>query len=296
MKPMHDRIMNLLACPVCRGSLSFEGTVREKRCVKGFFKCCSGHTFQVKEQIGLLKDAKLSEKEFEWRINVADEEKYLEIRREYDSYLRDNQKAAIQAMIEKLAGYVSRASLMSDGVVLDVASGMGTFVLPLLEKSSADSVVIGTDIDERPLRGLMNRSVRAGTYDRLSLLVTDAKHLCFNDAVLSTVSSFFGFDNVPETLQALKECARVLRIGGRVFFASLWYREGSESMRLAEEHCIGQIASDGRLKDALARSGLILDRVEEAYSGLWPRNPMDLLPVEGDEYEHVIVCARKPED
>jgi SAM-dependent methyltransferase len=124
--------------------------------------------------------------------------------------------------------------------------------------------------------------------------VTDAKHLCFKDAVFSTVSSFFGFDNVPETVLALKECGRVLRVGGRVFFASLWYREGSESMRLAEEHKVGQIASEGRLKDVLAKSGLILDRVEEVYSGLWPRNPMDLLPVEGDEYTHVIVSARKP--
>jgi SAM-dependent methyltransferase len=293
---MHDKLVKLLACPVCSASLSFEGTIREKRCVKGFFKCSSGHVFQLKEQIGLLKDAKLSEQEFEWRINVADEEKYLEIRREYDSYLRDDQKAAIQKMIEKLAGYVSRASLMSDGVVLDVASGMGTFVLPLLEKSSAGSVVIGTDIDEKPLRGLMNRSVKAGTYDRLSLLVTDAKHLCFKDAVFSTASSFFGFDNVSGALRALEECARVLRVGGRVFFVSCWYREGSESMRLAEEHGVGQIGSEGRLKDALSKSGLILDRVEEAYSGLWPHNPMDLLPVEGDEYEHVIVSARRPED
>jgi ubiquinone/menaquinone biosynthesis C-methylase UbiE len=171
---------------------------------------------------------------------------------------------------------------------------MGTFLLPLLDKCSADSAVVGTDIDERPLRGLMNRSLKAGTYDRLSLVVTDAKHLCFKNAVFSTVSSFFGFDNVPETVLALRECARVLRTGGQTFFVSIWYREGSESMRLAEEHNHGQIASEGRLKDALDKSGLMLDDVEEAYSGLWPHNPMDLLPVEGDEYTHVIVSARKP--
>jgi hypothetical protein len=65
-------------------------------------------------------------------------------------------------------------------------------------------------------------------------------------------------------------------------------------MRLAEEHNCGQIASEGRLKDALAKSGLMLDEVKEAYSGLWPHNPMDLLPVKGDAYTHVIVSARKP--
>ncbi len=295
VKCMHDKLVSLLACPVCSGSVVFEGTVREKRFVKGVFKCSSGHVFQVKEQIALLKDAKLSENEFEWTVNVADEEKYLEVRREYDSYLRDDQKKAIHDTIEKLSGYVSRSSLQSDGVVLDIASGMGTLVLPLLDKSSPDSTIIGTDIDEKPLRGLKQRSIRAGTYDRLSLVVTDAKRLCFKNEVFSTVSSFFGFDNVPETVLALKECARVLRTDGRVFFASLWFGEGSESMRAAEEYKVGQIASEGRLKDALGRSGLVLDRVEKTYSGLWPHNPMDLLPVEGDEYAHVIVSARKPQ-
>ena len=41
--------------------------------------------YQVKEQVGLLKDAKMSEDEFEWKVNVADEKKYEEIRRRYDS-------------------------------------------------------------------------------------------------------------------------------------------------------------------------------------------------------------------
>ena len=140
----------------------------------------------------------------------------------------------------------------------------------------------------------MNRSLKTGTYDKLTLIVTDAKHLCFKNAALSTVSSFLGFDNVPQTVLALKESARILRPGGQTFFASLWYREGSESMRLADQHNVGQIASEGRMKDALAKSGLTLDHVEEVYSGLWPNNPMDLLPVEGDEYTHVIVSAKKP--
>jgi ubiquinone/menaquinone biosynthesis C-methylase UbiE len=269
---MHDKLGKLLACPICSASLLFEGTIHESRYINGYFKCPLRHMFQVKD---------------------ANEKKYLEVRQQYDYFLRDDQKATTQKISEKLADYVSRSALQSDNTVLDVASGMGTFLIPLLNKISADSKVVGTDIDERPLRGLMNRSLKAGTYNKLSLVVTDAKHLCFKNAVFSTVSSFFGFDNVPETMRALKECARVLHPNGRTHFVSLWYREGSESMKLAEKHNVGQIASEGRLKDALAKSGLILDQVEEMYSGLWPYNPMDLLPVEGDEYAHVIVSARK---
>jgi len=291
---MHNRIAGLLACPVCSTSLSFIGSIRDNRYVNGYFKCSSKHMFQVKEQIGLLKDVRRSEEEFAWKVDVADEKKYFETRREYDSYLRDDQRTATRKMIDKLADCVAHSSFRSDNTILDIASGMGTFLLPLLDRISVHSTVIGTDIDEKPLRGLMNQSLKAGTYNKLSLIVTDAKHSCFKNASVSTVSSFFGFDNVHETLLALKECARILRPGGQTFFASLWYREGSESMRLADKHNVGQIASEARLKDALVKSGLILGHVEEAYSGLWPRNPMDMLPVEGDEYTHVIVSAKKP--
>jgi len=84
---MHSKLGKLLACPVCSASLFFEGTMCGNRYVNGYFKCRSGHVFQVKEQIGFLKDAKVFEKEFEWKVNVADEKKCLEVRPKYDSYL-----------------------------------------------------------------------------------------------------------------------------------------------------------------------------------------------------------------
>jgi ubiquinone/menaquinone biosynthesis C-methylase UbiE/uncharacterized protein YbaR (Trm112 family) len=290
---MREGMLKLLACPVCLRPLTFEGKTGNGRFTSGYFKCSAGHMYQVKEQVGLLKDAKISEDEFEWKVNVADEKKYEEIRRQYDSYLTPEQKAATQKTKHKLVDIVSRSSAASDNMVLDVATGMGTFLAPLLEKCSADASIIGTDIDEKPLRGLMNKTVKAGTYPQLSLMVADAKHLCFQNTVFFTVSSFFGFDNVPETALAFKQVSRVLQAGGHVFFTSLWYEEGSESMQLAEKRGVAQVASEARLEKALARSGLVLDSVDEAYSGVWPHNPMDLLPVDGDEYKHVIVHARK---
>lgn len=291
---MREKTAKLLACPVCSKPLTFEGKTDNGRFIKGCFKCSAGHVYQVKEQVGLLKDAKMSASEFEWKVDVADEKKYAEIRCQYDSYLTREQKAATQRMKEKLVDHVNRSSAESDNVVLDIATGMGTFLASLLENCSQDASIIGTDIDEKPLRGLMNKTMKAGTYPKLSLVVTDAKHLCFRNSVFFTVSSFFGFDNVPETGLAFKETSRVLQDGGRVFFNCLWYREGSESMRLAEKHGICEVANEARLKKTLAQAGLVLDSVEEAYSGVWPHNPMDLLPVEGDEYKHVIAQVRKP--
>lgn len=291
---MRKDIINFISCPLCRSQLIFEGDESNERFVNGYFKCSRGHLFQVKEEIGLLKDAKVSAGEFEWKVNVADEKRYDEIQRQYNSYLRDDQKDALKKLMDKLVSCTIASCEESGNTVLDVATGMGRFILPLAEKSSRDVSIIGTDIDEKPLRGAMSKAKRANTYQKISLVVTDAKHLAFKSNVLSTVTSNFGFDNVPEAALAFMEAARVLQPNGKVIFSSLWFKEGSESMKLAETHGFGQMASEARLKRTLDKAGLVLDWIEKVYSGVWPYNPMDLLPLEGEEYSHVVVQAHKP--
>jgi len=142
----------------------------------------------------------------------------------------------------------------------------------------------------------MNKAKKANTYHKISLIVTDAKHLCFKGDVFSTISSNFGFDNVPDTILAFNESARILQLEGKIIFSSIWFKENSESMRIAEEHNFGKMASEKRLKETLQKAGLVFEWIEEIYCGVWPHNPMDLLPVEGDEYTHILAQARKPEN
>jgi ubiquinone/menaquinone biosynthesis C-methylase UbiE/uncharacterized protein YbaR (Trm112 family) len=293
---MHEQILQFLACPICRAPLVFEGRQSGNRFVNGYFKCGNAHMYQVKEEIGLLKDAKSSANEFEWKVDVADEKRYEEIRKQYSSYLREDQKIAAEKLIEELVDNVVQSCEGSDDKVLDVATGMGEFILPLAKGSSEDLIIIGTDIDEKPLRGATHKAKKFNTYNKISLIVTDAKHLCFKGDVFSTISSNFGFDNVPDTLLAFTEGARILQPEGKIIFSSIWFKENSKSMRLAEEHHLGQMASETRLEKTLRKAGLVLEWIEEIYSGLWPHNPMDLLPVEGDEYTHVIAQARKPKN
>jgi len=291
---MHKKLLPLLACPLCRTSLNFIGETLDNRLVNGYLKCEKGHLYQVKEEMGLIKDAKLSAKEFKWIVDVADESKYDEIQKQYNSYLSEDLRIALKKLMGMLINRVIESCKETDDMVLDIASGMGRFVLQLAEKISEGIVIIGTDVNEKPLRGAMNKARRAGIYQKLSLIVTDAKHLAFKDNALSTISSHFGFDNVPETVSAFKESFRILKPGGKAIFSSLWLREGSESIKIAEKYKVGQIASENRLKQTLKKAGFILDWFEEVYSGVWPYNPMDLLPLQGEEFSHVIVQIRKP--
>ncbi len=291
---MHKELLKLLACPICKAPLVFDGKTLGNRLVNGYLKCSGGHMYQVKEEIGLVMDAKLSADEFEWKVDVADECKYDEIQRKYASYLREDQKAALKILNEKLIRHITTSYKESDNIVLDIASGMGRFILQLAEKGPKNMLIIGTDIDEKPLRVAMNKAKKADVYNKLSLMVTDAKHLVFKNESFSTISSFFGFDNIPETVIALKESFQVLKPNGKAIFSSIWYREGSRSMKVAEKYGFGQIACEKRLEQTLKKAGLVLDWIEEVYSGVWPYNPMDLLPIEDEEYSHVIVQARKP--
>jgi ubiquinone/menaquinone biosynthesis C-methylase UbiE len=235
--------------------------------------------FQVKEEIGLVKDAKLSADEFEWKVDVADESKYDEIQRQYASYLRDDQKAALKILMEKLIRYVTASCEESDNIVLDIASGMGRLILQLAEKSPKNMLIIGTDVDEKPLRGAMNKAKKADVYNKLSLIVTDAKHLAFKNESFSTISSFFGFDNIPETVLALKESFRVLKPNGKAIFSSIWYREGSRSMKVTEKYGVGQIASEKRLKQTLKKAGLVLDWIERFTPAFAPITPWICCPL-----------------
>ncbi|MEM3616297.1 MAG: class I SAM-dependent methyltransferase [Candidatus Bathyarchaeia archaeon] len=291
---MHNKLLKVLACPICKTPLTFNGGASEYRLTNGILKCDKGHVYQVKEEIGLVKDAKLSANEFEWKVDVADERRFEEIQRQYSAYLREDQKVALEKLKDKLVHYVAASFDELDGMVLDIASGMGRFILHLAEKSPEKMLIIGTDVDEKPLRGAMNKAKKAGFYNKLSFVVTDAKRLAFKSESFKTISSFFGFDNIPETVLALQESFRVLKSGGKAIFASIWYKEGSKSMQVAEQYGVAQIASEKRLKRALEKTGFTLERIEDIYSGVWPYHPMDLLPIEGDEYFHVIVEARKP--
>lgn len=291
---MHKELLRFLACPVCRTSLNFSGETSDNRLVNGYLKCDKGHLYQVKEEMGLIKDAKLSAKEFTWIVDVADESKYDEIQKQYNSYLSEDLRVASKKLMELLVNRVINSCKRVNDVVLDIASGMGGFILQLAEKTPEDIVIIGTDVDEKPLRGAMNKARRANIYQKLSFIVTDAKHLAFKDDSLSTISSHFGFDNVPEMVLAFKESFRVLKPNGKIIFSSVWLREGSESMKIAEKYKVGQIASENRLKQALKKTDFILDWFEEVYSGVWPYNPMDLLPVQGEEFSYIIAQIRKP--
>ncbi len=276
-----------LACPLCRGKLEYSGTEAGGRLADGELWCPLGHIFQVKGEIPLLKDAGLSGGEFSWKAKIPDVAGYDRIRKRYASYLPDGLADADGRLVRSLAALSSGA-----GWAVDVASGMGTLVLAMARRRRAGGI-LATDVDEVPLRGAMQKLKEAGSYGRVSLCVTDAKHMAVATGVAPMVTSYFGFDNVPGARAAFAEVSRILLPRGRVAFSATFLRRGSKSLRKARELGMGDTLSRASLTGTLEKAGFAIDEVEEFYEGTWTRNPMDLLPFEGDRFTHALVSARR---
>jgi 2-polyprenyl-3-methyl-5-hydroxy-6-metoxy-1,4-benzoquinol methylase len=280
-------LLHILSCPICHSSLKFEGSSSAERIIRGHFQCLNGHLFQVTDEIPILKDQKLSSKEFTWKVEFPNLQRYEEIQRQYASYLSEEQKEADKLMTKELVDTVS-----SERLVLDIASGMGRLLIALSKQMGKETEILGTDIDETPLRGAKLKLEEEKMYANVSLCVMDGKHLAIKPQTLSCVTSYFGLDNIPDTIKALKEIARIMKRDGRLVMTTLWLKEGSKSLALSEKHGYGAISTRDRLVETLESTGFKLDSEEVFYSGKWPHNPMDLIPVEGDWFAHVLVIAR----
>lgn len=285
---MKTSLLEILACPVCQKSLKFEGTSSDGRFVKGFLHCSRGHLYQIKDEIPILKDPKVSEREFIWKVELPNVEKYDKVRGEYASYLPEKLKEADRKLIGEMVEIVSEERLS-----LDVASGMGSLLLVLSKQLEKEKNVLGTDVDEKPLRGAKLKLEEQKSYSQVSLCVMDAKHLALKPQKLPCVTSYFGLENVPETKKAFQEVSRVLVPKGRLIMSTLWLKEASKSLALAEKLGVGAITTENRLTQVLDETGFRIDSAEKFHSGEWPYNPMDRLPLEGDWFAHVLVQASK---
>lgn len=221
---MKTSLLDILSCPVCHSSLKFEGSSSTQRFRHGYFQCMNGHLYQIKDEIPILKDPKIGSKEFAWKIEFPNLQIYEEIQRQYASYLSEEQKEADIMMIDKLVDVISKETL-----ILDIASGMGCLLLALSKRLGAETEIIGTDFDEKPLRGAKLKLEREGVFGNVSLCVMDGKHLAIKPKSLSCVTSYFGFDNIPNTMKALEETANAMKDNGVLIFTTLWLKEGSKS-------------------------------------------------------------------
>lgn len=152
--------------------------------------------------------------------------------------------------------------------ILDVGCGIGGPTLNLAEMSGAR--VTGVNVVERQVQIARERAAERGLSDRVRFEVADAMSLPFPDASFEAVVVFESGCYMPDKARFYRECARVLRPGGRFLGIDWMAREGighEEHAAYIEPICrihgIADLIDLGRLQQYLAEAGLRIERCED---------------------------------
>jgi demethylmenaquinone methyltransferase/2-methoxy-6-polyprenyl-1,4-benzoquinol methylase len=100
------------------------------------------------------------------------------------------------------------------GAVLDVATGTAGVALELVRHGCAQ--VVGVDLTEPMLRLGQERVARAGTADRVQLVVGQAERLPVADATFDALTFTYLLRYVEDPAATLRELARVLKPGAPI--------------------------------------------------------------------------------
>lgn len=127
--------------------------------------------------------------------------------------------------------FIRRASIQDGDHVLDVGCGSGTLMI-MIKKAHPAATVWGLDADKEIIRRAKDKAQK----ERLPLFFHRqlATKMDYPDATFSRVVSSLFFHHLrrEDKLKTLKECHRVLRVGGAIHIAD-WGRPHDLLMRLA---------------------------------------------------------------
>lgn len=100
--------------------------------------------------------------------------------------------------------------------ILDIATGTADVAIALAEKMP-EAHITGIDLSEEMLMVGKEKVSRRGLDPKISLLVGDAEQLPFADNEFDAVTIGFGIRNFGDIEAGLREAARVLKPGGKLY-------------------------------------------------------------------------------
>jgi SAM-dependent methyltransferase len=119
---------------------------------------------------------------------------------------------------------IDDAAIAPGSTVLDVATGPGEPALTIAEVVGPAGRVVGTDAVQDMVEAARREGRRRG-FRNASFEPAFADELPLPDSAFDAVVSRFGVMFFPSPLDAVRECLRVLKAGGRIAFAVWHYAE-----------------------------------------------------------------------
>lgn len=166
---------------------------------------------------------------------------------------------------------MAEAQVRADDNVLDVCSGMGGPARYLAWKTGCR--VTGLDLTQSRVQGATELTRMAGLADRVSFVEGNALAMPFESACFTLAIGQEAYAHIPNKPQLVRECARVLRPGGRWVFSDILKRQplsDEDASRLYDGMRFSEIASVDDYTGWLQASGMRLVRAVDL-SDEWTR-------------------------
>lgn len=176
---------------------------------------------------------------------------------------------------------VRRLRMVESLPVLDTCTGTGDLALAIARQSPQKVDVIGSDFCHAMLEIATEKSKRKDFGRVVRFVEADSQSLPFADDSFQCVTVAFGLRNVTDTLQGLREMARVCRPGGQVlvlefsrprmwglrqayqfYFTNIlpavgqWFARNDKSAYKYLPESVGQFPDGQQLVDLMVESGL----------------------------------------
>lgn len=156
------------------------------------------------------------------------------------------------------------AAIGAESRVLDVCCGMGGPSRYLAHAHGCR--VTGVDMNASRIEGARKLTAMAGLADRVGFEIGNALAMPFADATFDVVIGQEAFCHIPDKAHLIRECARVLREGGRIAFTDILATAkttDAERQRLEEEMTFNELGSLDSYRSALAEAGFAIEIVED---------------------------------
>ena len=130
-------------------------------------------------------------------------------------------QGALLAVASTLSGHLAASdrllrerhfSLSGAKCILDIGSGAGQLLKPVLKYADPDATVIGCDLSAMMLRRARARLKTS----RPSFTTADLAHLPFADESFDCITCGYVLEHLPDARVGLREMARILKPSGRI--------------------------------------------------------------------------------
>lgn len=206
----------------------------------------------------------------------------------------EEQQAAVWAGNKRTIelGNVSEAKM-----ILDWPTGPGECMRGMLDKIAKDAVIVSSEINLLTIFRLKKYLEAMGLADNILFVNNDVTKMPFKNNVFDLVTAFGLTVEVPDPDKALRETFRVMHAGGVMVGNGDFYHEGSESIKIADEMNLGQIATEERFLKTARALGFKNIELETAWEGLdtddMPDEERCPLPARGDWSAYTVIRAKK---